>query len=99
MPIILWRFLSTTASDTNSFSAVESHHKNEVKTVRDMGFSLRQGNSLFHHDKMTFNDYLIESTAELSMLSVEVVAKYNLIITINVYQQGLLMPIGTLTLL
>ena len=30
MPIILCRFLSTTASANNSFSAVESHHKNSV---------------------------------------------------------------------
>jgi len=48
---------------------------------------------------MTFNDYLIESIAELSMLSVGVAAKYNLIITINVNRQGLLAGSGTLTLL
>jgi hypothetical protein len=48
---------------------------------------------------MTFSDYLIESIAELNMLSVEVAAKYNLIITINVNRQGLLVRNGTLTLL
>jgi hypothetical protein len=49
-----------------------------------IGFPLGEGNSFFHHVSMILSDYKIESIAERSMLSVEVRAKYNLIITINV---------------
>ena len=47
-------------------------------------FPRGKGNGFFHHHSMLLNDHNIESIAGRSIVSDEVTAKYNLIITIKV---------------